>query len=256
MFMDWIDEAKKQQQAVAKQETGERAAALDAATAAANDHRNFLADNATRLKEVLQDVERLVQRARAADLGLSSTQTCEGHGVMISEHGGAMWNNPRPSNRSIHVTPSRPGFTVEFHYVIRNPNNDGFQVRKAFKLERITEDRILQWLRWLATGEGRPWGWWSYHTRTKDMNLGLQHGGTWGPWRTGAASSESAWKGGCTGSTLGGIAIGLVGCVSCFRDASFQWSAPMSGFNALNGFLYGAIAGALIGAFSGTRLGR
>lgn len=177
--MDWIDEAKKQVEEAAQQKMAERQAAQDAAAAAANDHRHFLEGNATRLKEVVQRVERHVRRA--SELGLSSAQTCEGHGVWISGSGSNS-DRSRPSKRSIHVTPSRPGVSVEFHYEIREQIR-GFQVRKSFNLEGITEDRILQWLRWVATGEGRPWGRWSYQTRTETQSLSPQYGDRWGPWR-------------------------------------------------------------------------
>lgn len=68
--------------------------------------------------------------------------------------------------------------------------------------------------------------------------------------RRNAASLLNAAKGAGCGATLGGIALGIAGCVSCSRDIGSM------DFNLFNGLLYGAIGGAVIGLLWGIAIGQ
>lgn len=180
--MDWIDKAKKEREEIAKQNAALLRAAQDAMAAAEIEHRRFLAGNDTRLKEVVQRVERHVRRA--GELGFSSVQNCEGYGISISRNGSRRaadrygYYGTYPS--SIDVTANRPGFCADFYYGIPSLIQR-VQVRKRFKIEAITDDRVLHWLRWLATGEGKPWRWWGYQTRIESLTKNPRED-RWGPW--------------------------------------------------------------------------
>jgi hypothetical protein len=180
--MDWIDKAKKQREEIAQQNKAFLRAAQDAMAAAEKEHRSFLDGDATHLKKVVQRVEFHVRRA--AELGLSSAQNCEGYGISISVFSGKSLISASRFGAypcSIDITPRQPGFCIDFFYRIPSVLQR-VQVRKRFKIEAIADDRVLQWLQWLATGEGKPWRWWGYQTRVENLMKNPRED-RWGPWQ-------------------------------------------------------------------------
>lgn len=73
--------------------------------------------------------------------------------------------------------------------------------------------------------------------------------------RRDAVSRRNAWTGAEVGATIGGIAIGFAGCVSCL-DNGPHLHTLMPPFNLFSGLLFGAIVGALIGIFLGLAMGQ
>ena len=73
--------------------------------------------------------------------------------------------------------------------------------------------------------------------------------------RRNAASRRNAAEYGSGGAFLGGIVMGLSGCVSCLNNFQTQHTL-MTDFNLFNGLLYGAIGGAVIGVVVGLAIGQ
>ncbi len=72
--------------------------------------------------------------------------------------------------------------------------------------------------------------------------------------------NEKALNGAGVGATLGGIALGFAGCVSCASQMQVAGTPGfqdhiVSPFNLITGLLIGVIGGALIGAFIGFLIG-
>jgi hypothetical protein len=74
--------------------------------------------------------------------------------------------------------------------------------------------------------------------------------------RRNAASLQNAVEFGASGSAIGGIVIGVSGCVSCVGRGPDHINTMMTDFNLFNGLLYGALIGAVIGALIGVLVGQ
>ena len=74
--------------------------------------------------------------------------------------------------------------------------------------------------------------------------------------RRNAASKKNGETGASIGAVIGGVALGLGGCVSC----ASQWvpfeNYSISSFNLITGLLIGVIGGAVIGALIGATAGQ
>lgn len=102
--------------------------------------------NRTRIDEIYETLLSHVKRAEALGFRFRSA---ERHNHTLSLEWGP--------HKSFTLAPDGEGFDGVFFDLYDNRN---VHVHKHIPLNRITEDTLLDWVKWLAKGEGRPWKQW------------------------------------------------------------------------------------------------